>query len=314
MAKAFATGLKEVSDARLIAVGSRTMESARQFAEEFNVPMSYASYENIATDNDIDVVYIATPHTYHKDHAVMCLENGKSVLCEKPFTINADEARFVIELAREKNLFLMEAMWTRYIPAIVRLRELLQQGIIGDTQIMLAGGAFMPEFDPDFYLFNHKLGGGVLLDAGVYLIAMASMVFGAPQKILAMGQLGKTAVDEHDAILLQHDNGATANLYVSLRARSSPDVTLMGDKGKIYVHPPLFCPSKITLSVYGEDDQIIDLPFESNGYQFEAVEVCRCLREGKIQSETMSLNETLQIMETMDEIRKQFGLKYSNEH
>lgn len=312
MAGEFAMGLKEVNDAELVAIGSRTRDSALQFAEKFDIPTIHEGYENVATDENVDVIYIATPHNSHKDNAVLCLENGKAVLCEKPFTINAEEAETVIKLARSKNIFLMEAMWTRFIPAVVKLRDLLDRQVIGKVQLMLAGGAFIPEFDPEFYLFNHELGGGVLLDAGVYLVSMASMVFGAPDKILAMGQLGKTGVDEHDAILLEHSNGALANLYISLRAKSSPDLTLIGDKGKIYAHAPIFCPGKITITSDGKEE-VIELPFAENGYQFEAMEVGRCLREGKLESEIMPLDETLQIMRTMDNIRTQFGLKYSNE-
>ena len=312
MAHDFTKGLKELDDAELVAIGSRSMDSARQFAREFNVPNIHEGYENVAKDEDVDVIYIATPHNSHKDNSVLCLENGKAVLCEKPFTINAKEAESVIELARSKNIFLMEAMWTRYVPAIVRLRELLENQVIGNVQLMVAGGAFIPEFDPEFYLFDYQLGGGVLLDAGVYLISMASMVFGAPRIILAMGQIGATGVDEHDAVLLEHGNGAIANLYVSLRGKSSPDLTLIGDKGKIYVPAPIFCPSRLVVTVDGQDE-VIELPFAANGYQFEAMEVGRCLREGKTESEAMPLDETLQIMRTMDEARAQFGLRYTNE-
>ena len=138
------------------------------------------------------------------------------------------------------------------------------------------------------------------------------MIFGPPTKILATGQLGKTGVDEHDAILLEHADGALANLYVSLRGKSSPDLTLIGDKGKIYAHAPIFCPGKLTISIDGKDE-VIELPFEANGYQYEAAEVCRCLREGKTESAIMPLDETLQIIATMDEIRAQIGMKYSNE-
>ena len=312
IAREFATGLQKVDDAELVAVGSRTSKSAREFAANFNIPNIYASYENLARDENVDVIYIATPHSSHKENTILCLENNKAVLCEKPFTINAKEAEAVIGLARSKNLFLMEAMWTRYLPAIIKLRELLGQKVIGNVQIMLAGGAFIPEFDPDFYLFNKELGGGVLLDAGVYLVSMASMVFGPPVNILAMGQLGKTGVDEHDAILLSHENGAIANLYVSLRGKASPDLTLIGDKGKIYAHAPIFCPEKLTISIDGKD-KIIELPFEANGYQFEAMEVCKCLLEGRTESTIMPLDESLQIMQTMDKIRAQIGLEYSTE-
>lgn len=313
IARSFAEALSHVDDANLLAVGSRNQDTATDFANEFDIKNSYSSYAEVCSNNDIDVVYIATPHSLHKDNVVMCLEANKAVLCEKPFTINAPEAETIIKLARSKNLFLMEAMWTRYLPAINKLRELLEEDTIGDVQIMLAGGAFMPEFDPDFYLFNKELGGGVLLDAGVYLISMASMLFGKPKTIKAVAGMGKSGVDEHDGYLLEHDNGALASMYVSLRGQSSPDVTLIGSKGKIYLHPPIFCPSKITLNLYDGDETVFDLPFEVNGYQFQAMEVNRCIRQGLKESELMPLDESLEIMNTMDKIRKQIKLEYPME-
>jgi predicted dehydrogenase len=313
IATAFLTAMRCVDDAEVVTVASRSQENADRFASQFNISHALPNYSTLAEQTDVHVIYIATPPSLHKDNVIMCLEAGKAVLCEKPFTINAGEAETLIELARSKNLFLMEAMWTRYIPAVVKLRELLKENIIGDVQIMLSGGAFMPEFDLDFYLFKPELGGGVLLDAGVYLISIASMLFGKPSSISALASIGNTGVDEHDAYLLQHENGALANLYVSLRGQSSPDLTLLGSKGKITLHPPLFCPSKLTLELYNSETQIIDMPFESNGYQFEIMEVNACLRKGLLESDNMPLDESLQIMRTMDEMRRQIGLKYPME-
>ena len=313
IASAFALALNSVEDANLLAVGSREHDSAGRFAQQFNIPKAYSSYAELTQDEDIDVIYVATPHAMHKDNVVMCLQANKAVLCEKPFTINASEAAAVIELARSKRLFLMEAMWTRYIPSIAKLRALLAENIIGEVQLMLAGGAFMPEFDAESYLFNKDLGGGVLLDAGVYMISMASMLFGKPKSIKAIAALGKSGIDEHDAYLLEQENGVIASLYVSLRGQSSPDVTLIGSKGKIYLHPPIFCPSKISVSLYDGSENEYQLPFSSNGYQFEAIEVNRCLQAGQTESKLMPLNESLEIMRTMDEIRNQIQLEYPME-
>ncbi len=313
IASSFAEAMTIVEDAEIIGVGSRKLQSAQNFASEYLIPQAFESYEALVECTEIDVVYIATPHAMHKDNIMLCLDAGKSVLCEKPFTINASEAASVIKLAQSRGLFLMEAMWTRYIPSIVKLRELLADDAIGDVQVMLAGGAFMPDFDPDFYLFDAKLGGGVLLDAGVYLISMASMLFGKPTSIRALASLGKSGVDEHDAYLLQHENGALANLYVSLRGQSSPDLTLLGSKGKIYLQAPIFCPSSLTLELYGQNSQDFDLPFDANGYQFEIAEVNRCLRNDALESELMPLAESHEIMQTMDEIRRQITLKYPTE-
>ncbi len=310
MAGDFAAALQQVDDAALVAVASRSQTSADEFGQSYGIKNCYSSYQHLLGDSAVNVVYVAAPHTLHRDLSIMCLEAGKAVLCEKPFAINAAQAEEVINLARKKNLFLMEAMWTRYVPAMDKLRELLAEDAIGDVQLMVAGGAYMPDFDPEFYLFNKELGGGILLDAGVYLVAMASMVFGAPKKILATGELGDTGVDEHDAILLSHQNGEIANLFVSHRAKHAPDMTLMGSRGKIYLHPPIFCPSKLTLCIEGEADQTFDFSEQTSGYRYEVMEVNRCLKCGKNESTLMPLSETLEIMRTMDQVRKQIGLQY----
>ena len=284
-----------------------------QFASEYDIPRSHASYDALADDPGIDLVYVATPHSLHRDHSLLCLDAGKGVICEKPFALNAREAADAIVRARERRLFLMEAMWTRYVPAVVALRELLADDIIGNVQLMIGGGAFMPAYDPDFYLFDRRLGGGVLLDAGVYLVSMASMVFGSPTKISAAGSIGETGVDEHDAILLEHANGAIATLYVSLRAKASPEVTLLGDRGSIRIHAPIFAPRQLTISSDGKADETREFPFAGNGYQFEAVEAARCIRAGLTESDVMPLDETLSIMQTMDEVRRHIGMKYPQE-
>lgn len=313
MAHAFAVGVAETDAISVVAVGSRSADSANQFADEFGVVARHAAYDALADDPDVDLIYIASPHAMHSENCLMCINAGKAVLCEKPFAINAREARAVIERARRKKLFLMEAMWTRHIPVIIKLRELLAAGTIGDVNLMIAGGAYMPDFDPDHYLFRPELGGGVLLDAGVYLVSMASMVFGPPRDILATGSISDRGIDEQDAILLRHEGDAIASLYVSLKANASPEVTILGDRGSIFVHAPLFAPTKLTVSVDGETDELMDLPFSGNGYQFQAIEAARRIREGQTESDIMPLDETLQIMETMDEIRQQIGLRYPME-
>jgi len=312
MARSFATGLRETDKATLVAVGSRNMDTAKRFADDFG-GSPHATYEALADDQNVDLVYIATPHAMHSEHCLMCLDAGKAVLCEKPFAINAEQTRAVIERARKNKLFVMEAMWTRFLPAVRLLRELLAAEKIGEPNLLLAGGAFMPEYDPDFYLFRPDLGGGVLLDAGVYLVSMASMVFGPPEQTLATGTIGEYGVDDHDAMLLRHSNQAIANLYVSLKAKASPDFTIYGERGHIYAHPPVFAPSKLTVSVDGEADEVIELPISGNGYHYQVEEIARCMAAGKTQSDVMPLDETLQIMETMDEVRRQLGLRYPME-
>ena len=309
----FARGLAHANGAELRAVGSRSQDTADKFAAEFGCAGAYDSYEAVAADPNVELVYVATPHSLHCENSLMSLDAGKHVICEKPFTINATEAEKVVDRARDKERFLMEAMWTRYVPAVVHLRELLAKNSLGDVQLMVSGGGYIPKRDPDAYLFRPDLGGGVLLDAGMYMVSMASMIFGQPSRIQASCEFGPTRVDEHDVVVLGHRSGALADLHVSLRVRKSPDVLLLGDRGNLKLHAPIYCPRGMTIELHGEPGQEKDFDFPGNGYQFEAEEAARCIREGKTESAIMPLDETLAIMRTLDEIRDQFGLRYPME-
>ena len=313
IAKKFAEGLSVLPDAEIVAVGSRAQETADAFGDEYGVPHRHASYEALVGDQDVDVIYIGTPHPFHKDNAILSLEAGKAVLLEKPFTINAGEAEKVIALAREKGLFLMEAMWSRYIPIIVKLRELLAEGAIGEVRMLTADLGFRSEFDPKSRLFNLELGGGALLDVGIYPISFASMVLGTPARIASMAHLGQTGVDEQAGIVFGYDGGQLAILHTALQTSTTIEATVMGTKGKIRVHSAWFYGKTLTLSIEGRDDEAISLPYEGNGYNFEAAEVMRCLHEGKLESDVMPLDETLAIMQTLDTIRAQWGFKYPME-
>jgi predicted dehydrogenase len=313
IANQFAQGLTQASDARLWAVGSRTPESAQRFAEKHDVPRSHASYQALAEDPEVDVVYVATPNPLHREHCLLCLESGKPVLCEKPFALNAGEAQQIISLARERRLFLMEAMWSRFFPLMARVQALLAEGSIGDVQMLVADLCLQFDFDPSDRRYAPELGGGALLDLGVYPISLASMIMGPPSRIMAMAHLGETGVDEQAGIVLRYDQGQVSTLYTSLRVNSPVEAIIMGTRGQIRIHPWWIRPDTITLSVDGQEDALIEMPFEGNGYQFEAVEVMSCLRAGKLESDLMPLEETLSIMQTMDAIRAQWGLRFPTE-
>ena len=310
MANAFADGLSHAENLELVAVASRDPETAGQFGKAHGVPKCFSTYADLADDPDIDLVYISTPPSRHKDDSLLCLRSGKAVLCEKPFAINAKEAAAMVGLARKQNLFLMEAMWTRFLPSFAKLRELLAGEFIGPVQLIIAGGAFQPERGTDHHLWNPQLGGGALLDAGVYPVSLASMVLGTPRSIKACGSIGESGVDEQDTVLLQHESGETAMLYVSLNASSSPDITILGSRGRIYVHAPMFAPAKVDLQIHGEDLLRFDLPFVGNGYQYQAIAAAKAIREGRIESDVMPHDETLTIMRTLDQIRDQVGVRY----
>jgi predicted dehydrogenase len=297
-----------------VAVGSRSQSSADDFGYEFDVPRRHATYAALADDPDVDVVYIATPHPFHRETSMLCLEGGKAVLCEKPFAINASEAEDVIALARQKGLFLMEAMWTRFLPVLVKTRELLSRGAIGEVCALFADFGFRTAFDPKSRLFDLHLGGGALLDVGVYPVSLASMVFGtAPSRISGMAHLGQTGVDEQSAVILGYDQGQLAILAAAVRTEMPQEAVLMGTEGQIRIHAPWWRPTTLTLSLPGQEDEVIHLPYEGNGYNYEAAAVMDNLRAGTTENDVMRLDETLAIMQTLDRIRAQWGLRYPME-
>ncbi len=217
IARKFATGLQALDDAALVAVGSRSAETADRFADQFGAPRRHASYAALAADPEVDAIYVATPHSLHQENSLLCLEAGKPVLVEKPFTINAQEARALIDAARARRVFLMEAMWTRYIPLMVEVRRLLAEGAIGEVRMVAADFGYRTRYDPASRAFDPALGGGGLLDVGVYPISLASMIFGNAARIASLAHLGETGVDEQSAFLLGYEEGQLAVLYTAVR-------------------------------------------------------------------------------------------------
>ena len=309
----FAEGLGALPDTELIAVGSRSRDTADSFGDLFHVKKRFDSYESMANDPDVDVVYVSTPNSLHRENTLMCLRAGKSVLCEKPFAINAQESAEMIGLARQRGLFLMEAMWTRFLPAIVKLREILSEKTIGEVRMLIADFGFRTEMNPKSRIFDPNLGGGALLDVGIYPVSLASMVFGTPSRITGMAHIGETGVDEQSAAILGYDKGELAIIAAAERTHTPQVAYLLGTEGRIVVNPPFWRPQTLTLSVSGRTEERKEIPFKGNGYSYEAAEVNRCLREHKTESDTMPLDETLSIMKTMDAIRSQWGLKYPHE-
>jgi predicted dehydrogenase len=299
--------------AELAAVGSRTRSSAEDFARRFAIPRAYASYADLARDRQVDVVYIATPPSLHAENALACLASRKAVLCEKPFALNAPEAMRMVRAAREQRVFLMEAMWTRFLPALSAVRSIVAAGTLGPVRLLTGGGGFIPRFDPQAPLFNPALGGGVLLDAGVYLVSLASMLLGAPLEVLAQGELGPSGVDEQEAILLRCARGAQAMLYVSLKARRSPDLEILGEAGRLRLEAPVFRPTRLTFTLGDAAPVTTEYPVAGSGYAPQLLEVMAVLAQGRRESAIMPLAETVGVMRTLDAIRAALGLKYPQE-
>lgn len=306
IANKFAQGLEFVEDAELVAVGSRSQESADAFGAKYNIPHRHATYEALAENSDVDAVYVATPHPMHRDNTLLCLENGKAVLCEKAFAMNTTEATEMVHMAREKNLFLMEAMWTRFLPLFVRLRQMLTEGVLGEIQFMQADFGFAANFDPNHRLFAPELGGGALLDVGIYVSSLASFVFGEqPQTISSQAYLGETGVDERTSMQFRYRNSGMANLFCATRQSTPIEAIIGGTKGYVRLHPRFYVGTTMTLVLNGQEPQVIEAPIANdNGYQYEAAEVGRCMREGKLESDVMPLAETLAIMQTLDQVQQ----------
>jgi len=309
----FAEGLKVLPDALLEGVASKTEGKAESFGKMFGVKNTYNNYEDLVNNHAVDVIYIATTHNFHYKNALLCLNHGKPVLCEKPITLNAKQAEELINTARNNNLFLMEAMWTRFLPCIVKLNEFLEKGIVGEIQHVTADFGIKKELDPRARSFNPDLGGGALLDLGVYPISFARMIYKQPpSKIKSSAYIGKTKVDEKSCYLFEYENGQTAMLSSSHRLIMPHDAFIYGTKGYLEI-PDFFHPTKMILKLEGKPKKTIRIPFKSTGYNYEAMEVMQCLNTSKIESKIMPLDETLEIMKTMDILRSQWHLKYPGE-
>jgi len=250
IARRFAADFSYGDDARLIGVGSRRQETARTFGERFGIPHQYGSYQELVDDPDIEAVYIATPASVHKDNIKTCLAAGKAVLCEKPLTVNGHEAEEVIALARLKQVFLMEAMWTRFLPAMRKLSNLLAQGMIGEVRHFMADLGSSVPFNPDSRVFSRNLGGGALLQRGIYLLSLSSMLLGSPLTAKRLSIIGETGVDEQTGILLSYADRRLATLWCSINVRGQRGGTIMGTTGQLKIHDPINCPSTLTLQRY----------------------------------------------------------------
>lgn len=313
IARQFATGLQAVEDAKLVAVGSRAKETADAFGDEFGIPRRHVGYDELANDSEVDVVYVATPHAFHMENTLLCLEAGKAVLCEKPMAMNAGQSQIMIDTARETDVFLMEAMWTHFFPAMAKVRELVGDEAIGEVRQVKADFCFRGGWNPEARHFNPALGGGGLLDVGVYCIAFAQMVFGRePREVTGFADLVETGTDGQAAMVLSYDDGAFAVLTCAVRTSSPHEAYVLGTEGYIRI-PHSFWKSDRLVLVKGDDEEEFVFDLLGNGFGYEALEVGRCLRVGERESRIMPLEKTMAIQRTMDRLRNQWGLKYPME-
>ncbi len=304
IASTFAADVALTDSGTVFAVGSRRQATAEEFGERFGVPNRYASYEAVVADPEVDAVYVGTPHPMHHPDALLALRAGKPVVVEKPFTMNAAEAEELVATARAEGLFLMEAMWTRFLPHVVEIRRLLAEGALGEIVTVTADhGQWFAE-DPGFRLFAPELGGGALLDLGIYPVSFASMVLGTPDRVVALSDPAFTGVDAQTSILLGHAGGAQAVLTCTLRAKSPTRAAIVGTDARIEIEGDFYAPVAFTLIPRDGEPQRFEPPEELRGLRHDADEVARCLGEGLLESPLMPLDETVAIMRTMDAVSR----------
>ena len=311
IAASFTEDLALLPDARVTAVASRTEESARRFAERHAVPRAYGDWADLARDPEVDVVYVATPHANHHDAAALLLAAGKPVLCEKPLTLNLAEAQRLVGIARERGVFLMEAMWTYLDPAIRRIVELIADGAIGEVRTVHAEFAFTAPAGGVGRLRDRAAGGGALLDVGVYPVAFAQLLLGAPESVHAWGRVADDGVDENTGMVLGHASGAQAVLSCSIVSDSAQRAEIGGALGRIEIPRDFYRPASFVLHRRGHEPEEFRLPqAPGHGYAHEAAEVMRCLRAGEPESPLVPLDGTLAVMSTLDTVRSRIGLRY----
>jgi len=310
IAHKFATALQVVENCEIRAVGSRTVESAQKFADEFNIPTAYGSYEELVSDPDIDVIYIATPHNLHLANTLLALNHNKHVLCEKPMGVNLKEEILMINKAKEKNLFLMEALWSRFLPNIIKTKELIDSGEIGEVKFLNVSLTFKSDKGPEHRHFNIDLCGGTILDIGIYNIFLSLLMLGKPKSFTAVAGLSEQGGDTNCSCAFKYEKDTLAVMFSSFMANAPVVAEIHGTKGKIILDHLWYCPGNVRLIDGNGLEKTFEFEFKSNGYELEAEEVVNCILAGMTQSDLWSWNDSLQLIGQMDAIRKECGVVY----
>ena len=312
IASRFAEAMQLVDDGEITAVASRSGDRADAFAGRFGIRTAYADYAALRDDPDVDIVYVATPHSRHEADTIAFVEAGKHVLCEKPFALNAGQAGRMVDAARAHGVFLMEAMWSRFLPTYRALTDVLGAGRIGEPLLVEADFGFRMPVMPEHRLFDPRLGGGALLDVGVYPIQLCSLVLGPPDRVVAAGSLGETGVDDQVAAVLHHPGGALGVVKAAIRVSTACGARISGTDGWIELPPFMHCPT--SMSVGGPNGlERIDGAYEGDGLRFQILEVQRCVAEGSVESDVMPLDESVAITRTLDAVRADIGLGFPGE-
>jgi len=314
IAKKFASDLSLVDNAVLQAVASRDGINAAAFAQEFKAKKYFDSYEALLQHDEVDIVYVATPHGLHFEHVMLCLQYNKAVLCEKAFALNLEQAKQMISTARSKNIFLMEALWTKFLPSYQKMMEMIEEEMLGDIQNVLINFGFIPQPPIAARIFDLALGGGTLLDIGIYNVFFALSALGKPDQIEASMTKAATGVDEQCAILWKYNNGAMAQLFSSYSTYLATEADISGNKGRLRLTHRFYAPDT-TLEFYpgrADSKRIIEVDkVRGFGYHYEARHAGECLINGKSESNIMTHTDTLLLMEMLDAIRVKAGIRYA---
>jgi predicted dehydrogenase len=306
----FAEDLALLPNAELGAIASRSPERAGEFAEKHRIPKAYGSWEEMAGDDSIDIVYVATYHPFHFENTLACLEQGKAVLCEKPFTMNRGELEILADTARSGKVFLMEAIWTRFLPSTMKVMEIMSNGELGDLQSVYADFGFRLEFDPGHRLYDPAKGGGALLDIGIYPVFISLLTAGRPDRIQAHARFAATGTDHSCSMIFEQAGNVVSSLNCTLTAESPVEANLLFEKGRIRMDPWFLTPGPVTLFSGEGEPEHIEFPEPGHGYHYEASEVMRCMDQGLTESPLLPLDFSLELMETLDRVRKICGIHY----
>lgn len=313
IAHKFASDLQLCEGSELHGIASRNKDKAEEFAKSHPAKKTYGSYEELAIDPDIDIVYIATPHVFHFEHTLLCLKHGKHVLCEKPLGMDAKQVQTLIAKAQENKLFLMGGLWTRFIPATGKLLEILNQKVIGEITFITADFGFKAPAEPNKRLYNKSLGGGSLLDIGIYPIYLSLLLLGQPENVLVTARFSDTGIDTFCSMLFEYTSSQRTVLTSTFEANTPTQAVIYGTNGSIRLHTPFHHSEKITLNINGREEQEFKLPILGEGYVHEIQEVEKCLHRRDLESAKHNLAFSRILSETLDRVRDKIGLRYRDQ-
>lgn len=309
IATSYCRALEQSHDSRIYAVASRDGQRAQEFAKQFKADKWFGAYEELVADKDVDIVYIATPHSFHEQQTILCLNNKKPVVCEKPLALSTASVKRIIASAKANNTFMMEGMWSRFNPAIIKAKEMIDDGQIGQVRHVTADFGFQKPYDPFSRLYDLSLAGGSILDVGVYPLFLALFLLGRPDSVHASAQLAPTGADESCSVTLKYPGGVMAQLFSSMLVETKKEAVISGTKGMIIIHTPWYKSMSLSL-IRNNNEEKIPLPYNGNGFEFQIAHVNKCIEQGKNESDMMTRDFMILKAEVSDEIIRQAGVVY----